>query len=82
MKEQPEYITRLDTSEPGLFVLRLNTHVTAADYDMIEERLTKEILKFAPGSSVLLLSPEFDPITMPSDEIMARLGWVRKVDVK
>ncbi len=73
----PEYIHRLDTEKPGIFVARLNCYVPSEGYTQMGKMLEAAIDKFAPGSKVVILGPEFEPAIMPDEETMKRLGWVR-----
>ena len=58
------YIHRLDTDKPGLFVFRLNAHVTEERRQAITETILESINEYAEGSKVLLLSPEFDSVPL------------------
>ncbi len=74
IEEQPEKgLSAVDV----LVVARLNRYVHSEGHTQMGKMLEAAIDKFAPGSKVVILGPEFEPVIMPDEESMKRLGWVK-----
>ena len=50
-----QLIQRLDTSTPGLFVMRLDVPLSAAAFDNMNRVMTSAIQQHCPGSTILIL---------------------------
>ena len=74
---EPTYVHRLDTSSPGVFVVRVNQGFSMQQLENFSRYIRDSISKFAEGSEVIVLGPEFEPVVMPDPETMRRLGWAR-----
>lgn len=73
-----EYLHKVDTSSPGLYIAKLKDEISLSTYKNIKDQFSEALEKHSPGSTMILLTKGFDPIIMPDDETMERLGWVRK----
>lgn len=78
MEEMCDYVQKLDTKEPGIFVFKLKKRIPNAMFMRTADDLDKAIRNYSPNSQVILLNDIFDVIKQPDEEIMDKIGWVRK----
>jgi len=57
-----EYIQKLDISEPGLFVMKLKTHLNTEQYYKMSKQFSDVLELVCPGSVGIVLPPEVDTI--------------------
>jgi len=73
-KDTPEYLHKIDTSKPGVYIARLNTTATIEQMHSI-----KKCFKEALGekSKFIILSCDFDPVFVPDEKTMNKLGYTK-----
>jgi DNA-binding Xre family transcriptional regulator len=54
--QSPDIIQKLDTSEPGLFVIKFDRRLASDEYNVITFRLNEAIKRYSPDSSILVIS--------------------------
>ena len=78
--QQAELLQRIDIDpdKPGLFVAYLQVKVDHEQLTNIIDGLKTALDSYSPGSKVILFDSCFAPIAIPTDEVMEKLGWLRK----
>ena len=68
----------IDPDKPGLYAAYLQAKVSSDQIMVIAEQLDSVISSYSPGSKVILFDSCFAPIAIPTDEVMEKLGFIRK----
>ena len=78
--QQAELLQRIDIDpdKPGLFAAYLQVTAAPEQLTNIAEGLKLAIDSYSPGSKVILFDSCFAPIAIPTDEVMEKLGFIRK----
>lgn len=76
-----EYILKLD-KEPNLYFIKLNVKLPMENITDISSRFNSVIQSFSPESQMVILSNDFSPIIMPSEDAMKELGWAKIITEK
>lgn len=67
-EENKSYLQKLDTSESGLFVMKVNENMSMEDITKLKTLVSDGINKFAPGSEVIVLGPMCDSIGVAPED--------------
>lgn len=74
----PQYLRKVDFHSPGLFIMKTKTTLPHELMESMRLSICHIIEKHSPNSSVLLLDNTFDSVDHIPEELMNKLGWVRK----
>ena len=75
MNSEIEYLHKIDTSQPGVYVVRLNCKLSKVQLNQIKDQFDGVL---GENSKILLLDDNFAPVFIPDEETMEKLGWVKK----